>query len=479
MGQRLRYSYFLISTGLFVFLLSCTSFHARRLVVVGKKQKVLSPSSATFVREHGWSSDRDLELEGQAKVLGYKDLMLANFPSEMHYKIEQWLIWFQGDGRERMNTYLARSSRYIPLMQDILAEYHLPRELVYIALIESGFSSRAVSRARAVGYWQFIRGTGRRYKLTINSHMDERRDAILSTHAAAKYFKGLYSVFGSWHLAMAAYNVGENRIKSQLLRHHTRDFWELTQKGSIPAETANYVPKFFAAMVIAKNPPKYGFENIDYQPLMTFEEVEVPHSLNLRRLAIKMGLDYQVLRQLNPKFLTSTAIGSPQKPLKLRIPKEMPALQEGENQSLETYLAQAKIKTPRILRYHRYYRVRRGDTLSTIAYRFRIPMSRLKYANGLRRSFIRIGQKLKIPYSHKASIYRNKSQNGSNSSHLHKKAKRFRGKSEKVHLVRRGDTLFNIARKYKVSLNKIVRRNRLRNYSKIFVGSRIIIPKKQ
>ena len=492
MRSRIQYSYFLGLTGFFLLLLSCTSFHTRRFV------EKHSHSSTPFVREHGWSSDQDLEREGKEKVLGYNDLMLANVPREMHYKIEQWLFWFQGDGQERMNTYLSRSSRYIPLMQDILAEYHLPRELVYVALIESGFSSHAVSRASAVGYWQFIRGTGRRYKLTINSYMDERRDAILSTHAAAKYFKGLYSVFGSWHLAMAAYNLGENRVKNQLLRHHTRDFWELTQKGNIPAETANYVPKFFAAMIIAKNPKKYGFKDVDYQPLMTFKEVKVPHSINLRQLAIKIGLDYQVLRQLNPKYLTSTAIGSPQKPLRLRIPKDIFGKKEARTRTrtgtelgvgaeteveevvveteaeieaqLKTYLAQAKVKTPRILRYHSYYRVRRGDTLSAIAYRFRVPMSRLKRVNRLRRSFIRIGQRLKIPYSYRASGKGTRSRNSSS------KKGSLRNNSEKVHIVRKGDTLSTIARRYRVSLNAIVRRNQLRNYSKIFTGSRLIIP---
>ena len=450
MRLQVQFIYFLNFIALLFLFLSCTSFHTRQFAKQG-----FTSTSTSFVRKHEPPSTVVKEEE---KALGYQDLVLSNLPSEMHYKIEQWLLWFQGDGCEQMSTYLSRSSRYIPLMQEILSQYHLPKDLVYVALIESGFSSSAVSRARAVGFWQFIRGTASRYKLTMNSHIDERRDAVLATHAAAKYFKGLYSLFGSWHLAMAAYNVGENRVKNELLRHHTRHFWELVQKGNIPAETANYVPKFFAAMIIAKNPKKYGFEDVEYEPAMTFEEVSIPHAVHLRRLAVKMDLDYQALRRLNPKFLTSIAMSHRGEPLLLRVP-------EGTSEKAKMHLAQVKVKAPRILRNHRYYRVRRGDALSTIAQRFRVPLSHLKHANGLRRSFIRIGQRLKIPYHPRASKpYRRKLRANANAS-------------EKVHIVRRGDTLSTIALKYRVSLNAIVRRNRLRNYSKIFAGSRLIIPR--
>ena len=439
----------------YFFLLSCVSLQTTRSL----SGKNLSLQTAFLKEHHLPPSPNENE---QEKSLGSEDLNLSNVPPEMHYKIEQWLFWFQGDGRERMNTYLSRSSKYIPIMQEILSQYHLPKDIVYVALIESGFSPSAVSHARAVGFWQFIRGTGQRYKLIMNSHIDERRDPILSTHAAAKYFKGLYSIFGSWHLAFAAYNVGENRVKNQLLRHHTRNFWELAQKGNIPAETVNYIPKFFAAMLIAKNPNKYGFKNIKYEPKLDFKEIEVNHSINLHRLAVKMGVDYQVLRKLNPKFLTSIAIDQKNQPLLLRVPREI-----AQESQIELALTQAKVNTPRILRNHKYYRVRRGDTLSAIAQRFRVSMYRLRSINGLRRSFIRIGSRLKIPTTFsrkKAKFYR-------------QHQKRSISGSEKVYIVKRGDTLSTIAHKYRVSLRKIVRRNSLRSYSKIFAGSRLIIPK--
>src|SRR5262249_50776712 len=151
--------------------------------------------------------------------------------------------------------YLERSARYLPMMKNVLRENGLPEDLVYVAMIESGFSPRAHSRANAVGYWQFIRSTGKRFGLHVDTFIDERRDPVLSTRAAAEYFKALYDLLGSWHLSMAAYNVGEMRVKRAVTRYYTRDFWELIRKRrAMPAETRNYVPKFIAAALIAKNP---------------------------------------------------------------------------------------------------------------------------------------------------------------------------------------------------------------------------------
>jgi len=152
------------------------------------------------------------------------DQELEQIPTEINPLVEKWITYFQGRGREHMEKYLARSSRYEKLMKKVLRDNGLPEDLFYIALIESGFSSQATSHAAAVGFWQFIRGTGKRYGLDINPFVDERRDPVFATQAAAEYFKGLYSVFGSWYLAMASYNVGENRVKREVMNHYTRDF---------------------------------------------------------------------------------------------------------------------------------------------------------------------------------------------------------------------------------------------------------------
>src|SRR5665213_1486711 len=152
--------------------------------------------------------------------------------------VQVWVRYFQGRGRKYMEQYLARSTRYLPMMKNVLRENGLPEDLVYISLIESGFSPVAHSRSNAVGYWQFIRGTGRRFGLKVDPFIDERRDPVRSARAAAQYFKALYDLFGSWHLALSAYNVGENRVKRAVTKYYTKDLWTIiTKRRSMPAET--------------------------------------------------------------------------------------------------------------------------------------------------------------------------------------------------------------------------------------------------
>ena len=161
---------------------------------------------------------------------------LEIIPTEINANVEKWINYFQNKGRPHMERYLLRSTRYEALMKKVLRDNKLPEDLFYIALIESGFSSQAFSHASAVGYWQFIRGTGKRYKLKINQLLDERRDPEKSTQAAAEYFKDLFARFNSWYLAMAAYNVGEGRIDRVIKKYKTKDFWALSKiKRALPA----------------------------------------------------------------------------------------------------------------------------------------------------------------------------------------------------------------------------------------------------
>jgi len=192
--------------------------------------------------------------------------LYPEIPHHYNSHVQKWLDYFQSKrGAVHMQTYLERSTKYIPTMKKILRENGMPEDLVYIALIESGFGSSAKSHAGAVGYWQFIAPTGRRYGLQINSLLDERKDPFKSTLAAVKYFRSLYNVFGNWYFAFAAYNGGENRMFRVLMKHDSRDFWTIAEtKKMLPKETANYIPKFIAARMIAKNPEKYGFTKLDF-----------------------------------------------------------------------------------------------------------------------------------------------------------------------------------------------------------------------
>ena len=216
-----------------------------------------------------------------------------------HPRVERFVARFQAAGRGSLRSALSRSGRYVPHMSRILRKQGLPQELAYLPLIESGFRPYAVSPAGAVGPWQFIAGTGRRYGLRIDRYVDERRDPVKSTRAAAEYLKDLYAMFGNWHLALAAYNTGEQTIARILESGRAEDFWEMRRRGYLCAETADYVPQFLAALHIAETPAAYGFEAPTEQPL-EYELVRLKGSLSLATVARLSGTPTRMIKELNP-----------------------------------------------------------------------------------------------------------------------------------------------------------------------------------
>ena len=387
-------------------------------------------------------------------------------PDTMNPSVQKWLDYFQGRGRKYMNLYLSRSSKYQALMASLLKEADMPEDLIYIVFIESGFSGTARSRASAIGYWQFIKGTGLQYGLKINHYVDERRDPELSTIAAIKYFKSLHSLFGSWYLSFAAYNAGENKIKRIIMRNQTRDFWQLAYQHKLPIETTNYVPKFLAARLIAKNPKKYGFTNITYKPQLEYTKIPIKKPVDLHLMARHSGIPRSTLRSLNPSVLGRylPVFSDKQQYLKLPIQKEEAILQVALSKS---YVSYKKLQIDSI----RYHRVRRGETVSHIARRFGTTIRSIKNMNSLGgRYHIRTGQVLKIPYR--------LSQKFVSRTISSKKAKRKKNKTNKsiIHIVKKGDTLFDISRKYKVSIRQLAYANSLKNRSLIYPGRRLVIP---
>ncbi len=367
-------------------------------------------------------------------------------PDYMNNLVQKWLDYFQGDGREHMNMYLARYPKYSSLMKTILKEHNLPEDLIYIVFIESGFSSKARSRASAVGYWQFIRGTGRAYGLKVNSYMDERRDPELATIAAANYFKSLYSLFGDWYLSMAAYNAGENKIKRFVMKHQTRSFWDLVEQGQLPRETINYVPKYLAARLIAKNPTRYGFYNVEHKLPLKYEKLKLKKSISLKKLAKHSGISIKDLKSVNPSILRDY-VPLLRKDQHINIPINT-------HQEALAALDKSHVSKKIYTRSHNLYVVKRGDTLSHIARKFGTRVSSLRSLNNLnRKGFIKAGQKLKV--------YGNASVTSS---------------GQKIHIVKRGDTLWDIAKQYKVSLPKLYKANTLNRSAKIIVGRKIVIP---
>lgn len=381
--------------------------------------------------------------------------------------VDKWLKYFTGKGRKHMVRYLSRSSRYLPMMKNTLRENGLPEELVYVALIESGFSPVAHSHANAVGYWQFIRGTGKRYGLKIDGFIDERRDPVLSTKAAAEYFKTLYGMFGDWHLSLAGYNAGENRVQRAIRRYYTRDFWKLyRQRRSFARETKNYVPKFIAATMIAKNPEKYGFTDVEYQDPLSYDTVALKHPISLSRLAQNLSVEVDELRLLNPKFrgdYVPITRGS-QTVLRLPVGRANDAL-------AAVPLSVSSTPVQVVSNEYFYYRIRRGDNLSQIARKHRTSVSRLRRLNNLsNRAILRIGRRLKVPDPGGAALYSSNQRR----PQLQSSARR---RLSAVHVVRRGENLSTIAQRYGTSVSHLLRLNNLSRRSVIRVGQKIRVRK--
>ena len=224
-------------------------------------------------------------------------------PIQMNKQVRAYLVYFSTERKAVITRYLARSTRYLPMIKKVFQEAGLPEDLAYLAMIESGFNNKAYSPAAACGMWQFIKGTGLRYGLTINSYVDERRDPEKATRAAAQYLLDLYKQFGSWYLAAASYNCGENRVQRELDQSNHKNFWELSANMCLPNETKNYVPQMIAATIIAKNPEKFGFKNVPYLPPVKYEKVQVNETTSLTAAAVAVNVPPEEVAALNPELL--------------------------------------------------------------------------------------------------------------------------------------------------------------------------------
>lgn len=249
------------------------------------------------------SALREAKSEGYLKLL-YPALGDQNFdyPTVFNDDVLKWLQYFQTRGRAVFVTYLRRGEDLLPQMRAVLEQYGLPKDLVYLAMIESGFNNRATSWARAAGLWQFMPATGRVYGLRKNDYVDERRDPEKSTHAAAQYLTYLYTMFGDWHLASASYNAGEGRVSRSMRGEEQKDFFSLSENRKLPNETRNYVPKIIAAMLIAKNPTKFGFDVESGSRAISVRKISLKRSIAISDLAKEISIDAKVLENLNPEL---------------------------------------------------------------------------------------------------------------------------------------------------------------------------------
>lgn len=323
-----------------------------------------------------------------------------DIPVEMHPLVAQYIRFFQQGGRRWFRRWVSRSHRYIPLMQPILESKGLPRDTVYLAMIESGFNTQAKSWARAVGPWQFIPGTAKMFHLHEDFWVDERRDPIKATHAAADYLSLLYSTLGHWYLAWAGYNTGGGRVRRLIERSGgSRDFWELSElKKGFAKETKHYVPKLIACALVARHPEAFGFTLDEFEPEGPFEfdQVALTDSVDLEVLAVSSGASIDDLKELNPELKRwCTPPATPDKPYLLRLPKGSKARFD------ETF---AKL-APQERLHFKIHRVAKGDTLSKIALTHRSAQEAILRMNGLTNArALRVGTDLVVPVPSASSL---------------------------------------------------------------------------
>jgi membrane-bound lytic murein transglycosylase D len=311
-----------------------------------------------------------------------------DLPLELNQDVLVNLNYFLNDARGFMTRSLGRGQKYIPMMKAILRQKGLPEDLVYLALIESGFRTDAVSTAAAVGPWQFIASTGRRYGLAIDEWVDERMDPVKSTYAAADYLTALHDMFNSWPLAIAAYNSGEGRIQRGMRQAEVENFWDMAKNGDLAAETRRYVPSFLAAAIIAKDPGAYGLE-VAPSPPDAWEDVVVPDPIDLDLAAKLSGSTLERLKELNP-HLKRLTIPPDQQNFVLRVPQGTTA---------GFYRAYAALPASQRTRGLIIYTARRGDTVEKVAESHGLTAEVVRGYNSLEGSRLARGQELVLPPS--------------------------------------------------------------------------------
>ncbi|MEJ2658573.1 MAG: LysM peptidoglycan-binding domain-containing protein [Desulfobacterales bacterium] len=409
-----------------------------------------------------------------------------------------------GEKKFFINAY-QRSGKYRPLIVPMLKEAGIPVELSWLPLIESGFKVNALSKARALGLWQFIPSTGYKFGLKRDTYIDERIDPVKSTEAAITYLKELHQIFGDWSTVLAAYYCGEGQVLKVIRTQNINyldNFWDLYER--LPRETARYVPRFMAALHIINNPEKYGLDDLSVDEPLDYEKVTVSKQIHLKNIAKTIGVPEQTLCELNPELRYKIV---PHEKYPLRVPP-------GKGEVLLANLDEIPVSYPPQPAYV-YHRIRHGESLSTIARRYHSSVRRIMLANNLRRSsYIVAGRKLKIPLRGTVRYYPqayNKNDGNLPSTHVVHSgdslwiiAKRYGTTTKKIqelnnlsttrlhigqvlkitenedehldpknfktYVVKRGDSPCEIAQVHRMSLNRFLRINALTPYSKIYPG---------
>ncbi len=385
------------------------------------------------------------------------DEVSFDFPVVENEKVNYYIDYYSGPAKKVFTRWLERSARFLPLMQQIFAEEGLPRDLVYLALVESGFNNRAYSWAHAAGPWQFIDSTARLFGMNNDWWRDERRDFEKATRAAARFLRELHLRFdGDWYLALAAYNAGPGKLQRAIAMYDTNDFWEISRHPYLATETKNYVPKLLASLLIAKQPEKYGFTEIAYQEPLAYDVVTLPEATDLEIVAKFCQVSYEQIRDLNPE-LNRWCTPPYAENYSLRIPA-------GKKEDFEQQYA--VLPSAERANYE-IYRVRKGETLIGLAKKFRVRADDIVAMNSLGNpKSLQIGTELVLPLRKGSPIP------------LQELVSAPTEGRKKTYTVRKGDTLHSIGKKFHVSEKELKVWNRIANVRLLRPGQVLTISAK-
>lgn len=387
-----------------------------------------------------------------------------DIPVVVNPMVEKWMRYFLGSGRKWYVRWLGRSTRYKDLIDRQMKAKGLPRDLLYVSMVESGFSPYARSFAEAVGLWQFISSTGRSYGLQIDYWVDERRDPERATEAAANFFKDLHNDLGDWYLAWAAYNGGPGRVNRAIRDRGTRNFWVLAESGALPSETANYVPKILAAAIIGKHPERYGFgkDVVVYEAPLLYETVEVEGAVSIDVLAKCAETKEEDFAALNPAILRGAT--PPTGKAKVRLPV-------GKSEVFNTNFAKVPPEERLSFRKHT---VAKGESLGSIAKHYGVSVNEIVVMNRISNpNRIYPGMELVIPL-HGATLPPPepvKSSGGGSTTSTTKTSPA--STTTVVHTVKKGENLAQIASHYGVSTAQLVEWNNLKDADHIEPGQKL------
>lgn len=381
------------------------------------------------------------------------DVRQFTLPIEFNERVQQEIFYMTTTARSFTEGSLNRKTAYDSLISAALAENGLPKDLVYLALVESGFKVKAYSRAKASGMWQFIPETGKRYGLDVNFWVDMRRNPVLATNAAAKYLSRLYDEFGDWLLAMAAYNCGEGRVRrliAEMMADTTRDssqaitYWDL----ALPKETMRYVPRILAAMVIGHFPEHYEM-SVTPQHLPDYDTVTVFDSFSLEQVAKAIKVPEDTLRDLNMELVMwCTPPDKSSYVLRLPVGKRPAFVDNYDKMEKNNFSSWA------------HHKVRRGENLGMIARKYGISVSEIKQANNMKNSRIRVGRNLLIPVKVKP-----------------RKASGKKPAKVKIYVAKLGDNVASVARMYGVSQESLRTWNSMSASAMIKSGDTLYVSK--